>query len=60
MKWSDKGVDERFKPINHKFGNNFVNNIAKTNRPKLRYKFKKSNFRNESKISLIERFEQGT
>ena len=60
LKGSDKSVHARFKPINHKFGNNFVNYIAKANRPKLRQNFRKINFRNESKVSLIKRFEQGT
>lgn len=54
---SDESINERFKPIDHNFGDNFVNYIAETDRPKMRHIFRKINFRNESKVSLIESFE---
>ena len=54
----DEVVHKWFKPINHEFGNHFINNIAKANRSKMGNLINKGNFRYKGGVSVIEGFQE--
>lgn len=49
----DEVIHQRFKLVNHKFGDNFINDIAKANRSKVRDLIREGYFGYESDIRVI-------
>lgn len=60
LKRGDEGVHKRLKSINQEFGNDFVYNIEKTNKPKMVDIIRKRSFWFESNVSMVKGFKQTT